>query len=128
MNVKNFQENIELMSFSGFKLTDMEAALIENSLIILQSASKFRDIFFVGRIETSGEDRYYIAFGYSKDIFKDRRFFYSLNGYEWVILPDLKPNLVPIALKMTSLFSGDPAHVERVAMVTLKIFFMHLFL
>jgi hypothetical protein len=118
MNVNYFMEGVELMTHSGFKLTDMESSLIENSLIILQSANKFRDIFFLGRIETSGAEFYYIAFGYSKDILKDRKFFYSLNAYEWLMMPDLKPKLLQVALKVTSYFQGDPAHVERVSVVS----------
>lgn len=118
MNINNFKEGVELMTHSCFKLTDMEASLIENSLIILQSANKFKDIFFLGRIETSGDESYYVAFGYSKDILKDRKFFYSLNVYEWVMMPDFKEKLLPVALKITSYFRGDPAHVERVSMVS----------
>lgn len=118
MNVENFNEKVELISHSGFKLTEMESALIENSLIILQSDNKFKDIFFVGRIETSGTQRYYIAFGYRRDILKDQKFFYSLNGYEWVMMPDVKMELLPIARKVESFFRGDPAHVEEVCMVS----------
>lgn len=117
MNVQYLEENNELLSHSGLKLTDMEAALVENSLVILQSNNKLRDIFFMGRIETSGADRYYIAFGYSKDVLEDRKFFYSLNGYEWVMMPDLKPKLMPVALKSKNCFRGDPAYVEEVCMV-----------
>lgn len=121
MNVKHFKENVELMTRSGFKLTDLESSLIENSLIILQSANKFRDVFFMGRIETGGSDRYYIAFGYSKDALKDRKFFYSLNGYEWFMMPDVKTELLPVALKATTCFQGDPAHVDKVSMVSFEV-------
>lgn len=117
MNVKNFREGVELMSHSGFSLTAMETSLIENSLIILQSDNKFEDIFFLGRIDTSGAERYYTAFGYSKDILKDRKFFYSLNGYEWLMMPTLKPKLLPIARNVKTFFRGDPAFVESVSMV-----------
>lgn len=109
------------MSYSGFKLTEMESSLIENSLIILQSDSKFQDIFFCARIDTSGADRYYVAFGYSKDILKDRKFFYSLNGYEWVMMPEMKPKLMPVARNVKTYFRGDPAFVESVSMVKLLV-------
>lgn len=114
MNVENFQENLELMSNSGFRLTDLEAGLIENSLIILQSQNKFKDIFFFGRINTSCNERYYIAFGYQMDIFKDRKFFYSLNAYEWMLMPAIKPKLLPLISQLTTMLSGDPMHVEEV--------------
>lgn len=120
MNVANFPENLQLMSQTGFTLTDMEAALIENSLTILQSDNKFRDIFFFGRIETSGPGYYYIAFGYGCDILQDRKFFYSLNGYEWVLMPPFRAKVWSIARHSTSFFSGDPAHVEEVCMVSVN--------
>lgn len=122
MNVKNFNENVELMSYSGFKLTQMESALIENSLIILQSANKFQDIFFFGKIDTVGKESYYIAFGYRRDILKDKKFFYSLNGYEWVMMPEVNLDLVEIAKKSMNYFRGDPAHVEEVYMVSFASF------
>ena len=118
MNVNNFSECVELLSHSGFKLTDLESSLIENSLTILQSDNKFRDFFFVGRINTNGPDRYYIAFGYTNDILKDRKFFYSLNSYEWVLMPTVKPKLLPVARNATSFFRGDPAFVEDVCLVS----------
>lgn len=117
MNVQQFQEGVELMGHSCFKLTEMESSLIENSLIILQSDSKFRDIFFLGRIDTSGAERYYFAFGYCKDILKDRKFFYSLNGYEWFMMPIVKPKQLDIARQMKTCFRGDPAFLEDVSMV-----------
>ena len=101
------------MAYSGFHLTEMEANLIENSLIILQSENKFRDIFFFARFDTSSNDRYYIAFGYKNDIFKDQKYFYSLNGYEWLMLPEVKPNLFAYVPQMTSMLTGDPMNVEE---------------
>lgn len=117
MNVEKFPENLQLMHQTGFTLTDLESALIENSLTILQSDNKFREIFFFGRIETTGPGYYYIAFGYGCDILQDRKFFYSLNAHEWVLMPSFRPKLWPIARNVTSHFRGDPAHVEEVCMV-----------
>ena len=117
MNVKQFQKGFELMSVSGFKLTEMEAGFIENSLTILMSDNKFQEVFFLGRIDTSGSERYYLAFGCGKDVLKDRKYFYSLNGYEWAMMPNLNPKLVSIARKLKSYFSGDPAYIEQVQMV-----------
>jgi hypothetical protein len=118
MNVGNFNEILDLMAYSGFRLTQMEAALIENSLIILQSSNKLHEIFFFGKIDTSGDQSYYIAFGYRRDVLKDRRFFYSLNGFEWVMLPEVKFELMEVARTAVNFFRGDPAHMEKVEMVT----------
>jgi hypothetical protein len=121
MNVEYFRENFELMRHSGVTLTELEAALVENSLIIVQFENKLRDIFFFGRIDTSSTARYYIAFGYRSDILKDRQFFYSLNGHEWILMPELKPKLIPIALQARTLLSGEPMNVENVCMVRFYI-------
>jgi radial spoke head protein 9 len=117
MNVKHFRENLNLLTFSGFTLTEAETELVENSLIVLQSDNKFRDIFFWGKIQTITAESYYVAFGYSKDILRDRKFFYSLNGHEWVMMPEVKPKLLPIARKIRTGFRGDPAHVYETLMV-----------
>lgn len=120
MNVENFRENLELMSHSGFKLKDLEAALIENSLIILQSENKLQEIFFLGRIETTCENGnyYYIAFGYTCDLFKNIKMFYSQNGFEWVMMPEIKPKLLPITLQSRKLLTGDPMNIEYVYLVS----------
>jgi radial spoke head protein 9 len=114
MNIENFQENRQFMSHSGFSLTELEAGLIENSLIILQSQNKFRDISFLARIDTSTTHRYYIAFGYQRSIFKDRKYFYSLNAHQWMLLPDPKPKLFQLVSQMKTPLSGDPMNVESV--------------
>ncbi|KAG5673970.1 hypothetical protein PVAND_003966 [Polypedilum vanderplanki] len=117
MNVEYFRENLELISNCGISLTDLEAALIENSLIIVQNDNKLRDIFFIGRINTSSDGSYYyIAFGYKNDILKDRKFFYSLNAYEWIMIPHVKSKLLTIALQARTLFTGDPMNIEMVCM------------
>lgn len=122
MNVENLSEVNDLMALSGFKLTELELGLLENSLTILRSSNKFERIFFVGRIETTGMENYYyyIAFGYNKDILKNRKFFYSLNGFEWNLMPESSKTLISVALNCQKLFSGDPSHVEEVAMVIKK--------
>ena len=116
MNVKSFNENVDLMGHSGFKLTQMESAVIENSLILLQSFNKFKDIFYFGKVETV-ENCYYIAFGYRRDILKDRKFFYSLNAYEWVMMPEVNLQLMEVARKSVNYLRGDPAYMETFYMV-----------
>jgi hypothetical protein len=122
MNVEFFRENLDLMNHTGFQLTETEAALIENSLIILQSENKFKDIFFCARIETSSDVRYYIAYGYAKDVLKNRKYFYSLNGYEWVMMPEVDSKLCAVALKIRKPFTGDPMFMDEVCMVCLMDF------
>ena len=118
MNIDTFQENLELMSNSGYKLTHEQAALIENSLIILQSENKFRDIFFWGRIDGVDAD-YYLAFGCTKDLIKDRRFFYSLNCVNWFLLPNCDCSLMEAVKQNNEQFQGDPSYAKQVLMVSL---------
>lgn len=112
------------MKHSGIKLTYFEEKLIESSLIILQDAYKLREIFFFGRIETdnSPNEFYYISFGYQNDIIKDRKLFYSLNGYEWLLMPDVNPTLLTVALHVQKPFTGDILKLEDVCMVVKFIF------
>jgi len=123
MDVENFQQCVELMLHSGFKLTELEAGLIENSLIILQHASKLRKVFFFGRLETSSDEEYYLAFGYSSDVFKDRKNFYSLNAHEWFMMPEVDKSLLPVAQNSRAYLTGDPANIEHVVMVSFLLRF-----
>ncbi|KAG5673968.1 hypothetical protein PVAND_003964 [Polypedilum vanderplanki] len=74
--------------------------------------------YFVGVIFFKSDDGsyYYIAFGYKNDILKDRKFFYSLNAYEWIMIPHVKSKLLTIALQARTLFTGDPMNIEMVCM------------
>lgn len=115
MNVNYLRDGLELMSYSGYKLSYEEAALLENSLIILQNENKFRDIFFWGKIDGVEKD-YYIAFGYVSDILRARKYFFSFNCIDWLQLPrNVKdPAQDHICLMVQDRFLGDPSYVMDV--------------
>lgn len=117
MNVVYFQESLELMSYSGAVLLNFEKkALIENSLIILQSNNKLSEIFFWGRITGSDAD-YYIAFGYTKDCIRGRQFYFTINCHNWYRLPPADPDLFPLCIRAVSPFVGDISTIIEVTLV-----------
>lgn len=117
MNIEYFQESLELMSYSGAVLLNVEkTALIENSLILLQSNNKLSKIFFWGRITAIDAD-YYIAFGYSKDCIRGRHFYFTINLHEWYRLPQADPDLYPLCLRAESPFVGDISTIIEVTLV-----------
>lgn len=113
MNCKNLRENIENISLLGYRLTPEQLVLLENSLIILQNENKFRDIFYWGQINAVEND-YYLAFGYTKDCLRRRKFFWSHNCCDWFLLPPEKQELNRICLIMPTKFKGDPTWIENV--------------
>lgn len=115
MNVEHFQEYLQYSSYCGIQLTPKQAALIENSLIILQSENKFRDIFFWGRIDAIEND-YYIAFGYRNDCLCGRIFFYSINCYQWFLLPPSTAELYQTCLLIPDQFTGNVSTYSDVLM------------
>lgn len=117
MNISNFKENLNYLSYCGISLSLEEAAVLENSLIILKSDNKFTETFFWGRINGVKHD-YYIAFGYQKNCLKGSKFFYSVNCKgEWVLLPDIQPDNNRLCLLNQNLFQGDISVIEDVVLV-----------
>lgn len=119
MNIEFFREGLELASYGGGLLLNAEQqALIENSLIILQSENKFQYIFFWGCINGLEND-YYIALGYLKDCLRGRRFFFSTNCVQWLLLPPWNPEQCEASLLASSKFQGDITKITEVVMVFL---------
>lgn len=117
MNVHYFQESLELLSYSGAVLLNFEkTALIENSLIFLQSNNKLTEIFFWGRITASNTD-YYIAFGYTTDCIRGRHFYFTINCHKWYRLPPADPDLFPLCLRAETPFVGDISTIIEVTLV-----------
>lgn len=116
MNVAFFDESLGITTYCGQRLSYETAAFLENSLIILQSENKFRNIFFWGRLNGIELD-YYIAFGYMKDCLRGRRFFYSKNAYEWFLLPPPNPEYELACILAPEKFTGDPSIITEVILV-----------
>lgn len=87
MNIEYLKESIDALSHEyAHCLCPGKIALIKHSLIILQTESKLKNIYFWGRLNGIEND-YYIAFGYTQNILNNRRYFYSKDCSEWCYLP-----------------------------------------
>lgn len=117
MNISNFKETLNYISYCGISLSFHEATAIESSLVILKSNNKFSETFFWGRINGVKND-YYIAYGYNKNCLSKRKYFYSINcPGEWILMPDVQPDNDRLCLLNQNLFQGDVAAVDDVVMV-----------
>uniref|UniRef100_A0A0A1X3V5 Radial spoke head protein 9 homolog n=1 Tax=Zeugodacus cucurbitae TaxID=28588 RepID=A0A0A1X3V5_ZEUCU len=114
MNIEYFNEGLECLMYCGQKLTPEQKVLIENSLIVLQNENRFTGMYFWGRINAITRD-YYIAFGYTQDCLKDRKFFYTIDGYQWMMLPFVhSPKIFQATILCREPFIGDPILVTTV--------------
>ncbi|KAM8717759.1 hypothetical protein ACLKA7_004459 [Drosophila subpalustris] len=109
MNVEYFSEGLECLMYCGRKLSPEQRILIENSLIVLMQENRFSGMYFWGRITATKND-YYIAFGYTNDCLKDRKYFYSLDQYQWQLLPFVQsPKIFQATILAPEPFVGDPS-------------------
>ncbi|KAM7351403.1 radial spoke head protein 9 [Cochliomyia hominivorax] len=114
MNIQYFNEGLENLMYCGIKLSPEKKILIENSLIVLQNKNRFESILFWGRINGIIKD-YYIAFGYTKDCLRDRKYFFSVDGYQWLFLSFVQnPKIFQAAMLCHEPFSGDPSIIRRI--------------
>lgn len=116
MNIEFFRESLELLSLGGaHMLNEEQKALLENSLVMLQSENKLHKIFFWGRIAAVDGD-YYIACGYLKDSLRGRRFFFSKNCWSWYLLPPGNADHYMASLLAERPLSGDISEIHEVVM------------
>lgn len=116
MNLEYFDESLKLISYCGTTLGPEMKTIIESSLTALQGDHKLTNMFFWGRINGIEED-YYVAYGYTMDCLRKRRFFYSTNGYNWFLMPEVNPELTEACLVCTEMFNGDPTMFIDVTLV-----------
>lgn len=120
MNIDYFQEALDCLMYFGTKLSQEQKLLIENSLITLQTENRFAGIYFWGRINGIEKD-YYIAFGYLSDCLKDRKYFYSTDGYQWYMLPFVQnAKIFQATILCRDPFNGDPSLIKCVKLVCNK--------
>ena len=117
MNIEFFQEGLEYLMYCGQKLSHEQKVLIEYSLITLQNENRFTNIYFWGRINGINKD-YFVAFGYTRDCLKDRKYFYSIDGYQWLMLPFVQsPKIFQATILCREPFLGDPSIITTVRLV-----------
>lgn len=114
MNIEYLYESLDLTSnYCSQKLTPEQHILIENSLLVLQNENRFKDIFFWGRIDGIEKD-YFIAFGTYADCLGERKFYYSTDCYNWLMMPYENKELFEACFLCKELFLGDPTHLTVV--------------
>lgn len=106
-------------------LDPYEIAQIEASLRLLQRDNKLDKIYFWGCLATEAPKSrqkhhrhcYYIAFGHDDDLKQHRqRYFYSVDGIEWLLLPARSTERIPMELatvRKHRLLTGDPSHLNE---------------
>lgn len=110
----------------GQTLTVEQKASIQTSLNVLKRESKFDTVKFLGRLSGSRGD-YLLAQGFNVCYDKienaeslkptrvySRKNFYSINGVEWRMLPNIDNETVERCSKLFVPFSGDPASKFKV--------------
>lgn len=118
MNVDYFRESLDLLSYGGgHMLNEEQKALLEHSLIVLQSDNQLSCVFFWGRITAANGD-YYVAFGYTKDALRTRRFYFSKNCCAWFLLPPANLNMLEASMLADRPLTGDISEVHNVKMVS----------
>lgn len=119
MNVDYFRESLDLLSHGGVHmLNDEQKALLEHSLIVLHSDNQLSCVFFWGRLTAVSGD-YFIAFGYTKDALRTRRFYFSKNCCAWFLLPPAGPNMLEASLLAELPLTGDISEVHNIQMVSM---------
>ncbi|XP_061396139.1 radial spoke head protein 9 homolog [Musca vetustissima] len=114
MDINFLQEGIDSLMYIGIKLSPELKLLIENSLITLQTENRFAGVYFWGRVNGIEKD-YYIAFGYLSDCLKDRKYFFSTDGYQWLMLPFVQnAKIFQATIVCPEPFYGDPSLIRCV--------------
>lgn len=118
MNLEYFTDGLDSLMYCGMKLSPEQRILIENSLIALQNDNRFSGMYLWGRITATKGD-YYIAFGYTNDCLKDRKYFYSLDQFQWQLLPFVQsPKIFQATILAREPFIGDPSMLTYVKLVS----------
>ncbi|XP_017107135.1 radial spoke head protein 9 homolog [Drosophila bipectinata] len=114
MNLEYFTDGLDSLMYCGMKFSPEQRILIENSLIALQNDNRFSGMYLWGRITATKGD-YYIAFGYTNDCLKDRKYFYSLDQFQWQLLPFVQsPKIFQATILAREPFIGDPSMLTYV--------------
>lgn len=108
MDVEYLLEYLDYAVDTGITLSTEQQVYIQSSLRVLQDQARFNGMYFWGIIKGLSKD-YHVAFGVREDAL-DRIFYYSLDGINWVLLPDplSQDNASTLTLDARTRFVGDP--------------------
>ncbi|KAG6798766.1 radial spoke head protein 9 [Apis mellifera caucasica] len=106
-------ESLDIFGYAGICVGTENSQLLQNSLIILQQENHFQKCYYWGKIYGVRND-YHIAFGFETDCLNNQVYYYSMDAFNWLLLP--KANkcarfLTPLTINK---FEGDPSIVTNV--------------
>ncbi|KAJ3025413.1 UNVERIFIED_CONTAM: Radial spoke head protein 9 [Siphonaria sp. JEL0065] len=107
MSTLDISDIAQHFSLAGVTLNAQERAVMTTSLRVKAEAEKLQNLCFWGKILAIQKD-YMIAQANGANLF-DRKFFYSFDLVNWLQLPEVTPEDMPIIEKITKRFTGDPA-------------------
>jgi len=115
MDSEDLHLMIDYVGTSGVILNPEQKSALMTSLCITKSNYKFQKVIFWGKISGIKDD-YYIAQGYGKDFFGDKKTLYSKDCITWALLPPATEAMRKQAKLAKGRFTGDPSyeyeHVE----------------
>lgn len=109
MDADSLTSNLQHISSFGVGLNQSQRSALETSLIIAQVNHKFSDVRFWGKISGIKED-YFIVYGINKDELNGRKFLYSLNCLDWLLLQDASEDSMTKSELIRGRFIGDPSY------------------
>lgn len=109
MDVTTLNQSLQYISGFGVELNQSQKSALETSLVIVKVNHKFSEIRFWGKISGIKED-YFIVYGINKDELNGRKFFYSLNCLDWLLLQNPSDDSMTKSEVIRGRFIGDPSY------------------
>ncbi|XP_066598172.1 radial spoke head protein 9 homolog [Prorops nasuta] len=106
-------ESLDILGYAGICVGVENSQVLQNSLLILQQENHFKKCYYWGKINGIHND-YHVAYGFERDCMNGKKFYYSIDGMNWLLLPDSTKCarfLTPLAINQ---FEGDPSIVTNV--------------
>ncbi|XP_014239149.1 radial spoke head protein 9 homolog [Trichogramma pretiosum] len=113
MDCMKLSETQDIFGHAGFCISIEQSKLLQNSLIVLQKENHFQKCFYWGKIYGIQQD-YHIAYGYKKECLESRKYFYSFDCLNWLLMPMITRSHILLAPLAIFDFQGDPSVVTNV--------------
>ncbi|XP_013789838.1 radial spoke head protein 9 homolog [Limulus polyphemus] len=107
---------MNFVSTCGHILSVEERIILKNSCIILRDENRLEKVQLWGKI-LGLTSNYFIVQGKGKDLLKDNKIFYSLNGIDWQLLLPTSSEILEKVPYIRGRFTGDPSYHQNVIIV-----------
>jgi len=112
MDSKVLHLSIDYVGGCGVILSPEQKASLQTSLVIQLNNQKFSKVQYWGKILGIQAD-YYIAQGFTSDLFSERKCLYSKDCIRWLLLNPPTAETLSKAKLIRGRFSGDPAYLAE---------------